>query len=64
MDQDTFILNDKEYMIDNLTTEQKGLLANVQNLNFQLGQLEFSKQAFINALEKSLNAEVPSDEEK
>ena len=62
-------LNDKEYIIEDMTDEQKVMvqhvndLQNKQNTNaFISDQLQVGKEAFINMLSKSLNTEVEEAE--
>ena len=58
-------LDDKEYIIEDMTDEQKAMvnhindLQNKQNTNaFMADQLQVGKEAFINMLRASLNEEV------
>ena len=58
-------LDDKEYIIEDMTDEQKAMvnhindLQNKQNTNqFMADQLSVGKEAFINMLRASLNEEV------
>ena len=58
-------LDDKEYIIEDMTDEQKMMvnhindIQNKQNSNqFIADQLSVGKEAFINMLRKSLNSEV------
>ena len=58
-------LDDKEYVIEDMTDEQKAMvnhindLQNKQNTNqFMADQLAVGKEAFINMLRASLNEEV------
>jgi len=58
-------LDDKEYVIEDMTDEQKAMvnhindLQNKQNTNqFMADQLSVGKEAFINMLRASLNEEV------
>ena len=62
-------LDEKEYVIDEMTDEEKMLLNNINdtqskiNTNqFMRDQLEVGKEAFINKLRDSLEAE-PAEEE-
>ena len=62
-------LDGKEYEIDSMTDEQKAMTNHVADLNrkietmaFNMQQLEFGKQAFINALKSSLSAEDKDEE--
>ena len=62
-------LDDKEYVIEDMTDEQKAMvnhindLQNKQNTNQFMGdQLAVGKEAFINMLRASLNEEVEEAE--
>ncbi len=62
-------LDDKEYIIEDMTDEQKMMvnhindLQNKQNTNqFMADQLQVGKEAFINMLRESLNTEVEEAE--
>lgn len=51
----------KEYVIDDMNDEQKVMVSHIADLtrkmetmNFNMQQLEFGKQAFVNALKKTL----------
>lgn len=62
-------LDDKEYVIEDMTDEQKMMvnhindLQNKQNTNqFMADQLSVGKEAFINMLRASLNEEVEEAE--
>ena len=64
-------LDDKEYVIEDMTDEQKMMvnhindLQNKQNTNqFMADQLSVGKEAFINMLRTSLNAKEESKEAK
>jgi hypothetical protein len=59
----TITINDKEYKLDDFTAEQSALVNHVADLErkinssrFNLDQLIFGKEAFINALAASLEA--------
>ena len=61
-------LDDKEYVIEDMTDEQKMMvnhindLQNKQNTNqFMADQLQVGKEAFINMLRTSLNNPSPHD---
>jgi len=63
-EQPVLNLDDKEYVIEDMTDEQKSMinhindLQNKQNTNqFMADQLAVGKEAFINMLRESLNAE-------
>ena len=58
-------IDDKEYFYEDLTQEQQtivnhisDLTRKVQSSEFNLQQLNFGKQAFVNALKQSLEAET------
>jgi hypothetical protein len=57
-------VNGKEFLIEDMTEEQKALLNHVNDLDrkigqaqFNLEQLNFGKNAFVNSLSQSLGAE-------
>ena len=57
-------LDDKEYNIEELADDQKVMVAHIADLNrkiesatFNLQQLQFGRQAFINSLKQELNKE-------
>ena len=56
-------INDKEFLIEDLTDEQKAMLNHINDLDrkigqsqFNLEQLNFGKNAFVNSLSQSLEA--------
>ncbi len=56
-------VNDKEFLIEDLTDEQKAMLNHINDLDrkigqsqFNLEQLNFGKNAFVNSLSQSLEA--------
>jgi hypothetical protein len=58
-------INDEEYIFDDLSDEQKAMVNHISDLDrkinssrFNLDQLIFGKDAFFNALNTSLEAEV------
>jgi len=62
-DTQTITLNEKEYNVANFTDEQTALVNHVADLErkisqsqFNLDQLSFGKEAFVNALAASLEA--------
>jgi len=62
-------LDEKEYVIDEMTDEEKMLLNHINDMQskintnqFMRDQLEVGKEAFINKLRESLEAE-PAEEE-
>ena len=69
-DKPVLTLDDKEYIIEDMTDEQKSMvnhindLQNKQNTNqFMADQLSVGKEAFINMLRTSLTAEPEEVEE-
>jgi len=59
-------INEKEYAIENLTDDQKGMLAQITNLdnkvgnlNMEMAQLQAARQFFVNNL--SASVEAPED---
>ena len=55
-------IDDKEYILEDMTDEQKQLVNHVADLDrkvissqFNLEQLQFGKQAFVNKLKESLD---------
>jgi hypothetical protein len=62
-------VNDKEYIYEDMTDEQKALINHVNDLDrkigtsqFNLEQLQFGKAAFVNALSESLESKVEEAE--
>ena len=62
-------LDDKEYVIEDMTDEQKVLLNHINDLQnkinsmqFNLDQVSIGKEAFIEKLRESLNAEPEESE--
>ena len=62
-------INEKEYLIDDLTQEQKVMVDHVADLDrkissstFNLQQLNFGKQAFVDALKASLEKDSEDKE--
>ena len=58
------VLEDKEYQIENMADDQKVMLAHIQDLQrkidgatFNLQQLQYGRQAFVNALKEALEKE-------
>ena len=56
-------VNDKEFFIEDMTDEQKAMINHIQDLDrkigtsqFNLDQLNFGKNAFVNALSQSLES--------
>jgi len=63
-DKTIITVNDEEYIYEDMTDEQKALLNHINDLDrkigtsqFNLEQLTFGKNAFVNALSQSLNSE-------
>lgn len=59
-------INEKEYAIEDLTDDQKGMLAQITNLdnkvgnlNMEMAQLQAARQFFVNNL--SASVEAPED---
>ena len=57
-------INEKEFFIEDMTDEQKAMINHIQDLDrkiissqFNLEQLNFGKNAFVNALSNSLNTQ-------
>ena len=57
-------INEKDFFIEDMTDEQKTLLNHIQDLSrkitaskFNLEQLNFGKNAFVNSLSHSLNTQ-------
>lgn len=64
-------LFDKEYLLDDLTDEQKAMVNHIADLEnkingtaFNLDQLNVGKEAFINKLRESLESKDEEQEEK
>jgi hypothetical protein len=64
MAENTLILDDKEYNVDDLTDKQKYLCSQIRNLKtkqqqhrFQLDQIAVGLKGFVDALQESLAAE-------
>ena len=69
-EQTPITVNDKEYILEDMTDQQKALLNHVNDLDrklnsarFNLDQLAFGREAFVNALAQSLESEEDSDSE-
>ena len=67
--EQTITVNDKEYKLDDFTAEQSALVNHVADLErkiassqFNLDQLMFGKEAFVNALATSLEAPEEAEE--
>ena len=57
-------INNEEFFIEDMTDEQKAMINHIQDLNrkittsqFNLEQLNFGKNAFVNTLSQSLNTQ-------
>jgi len=57
-------VNNEEFFIEDMTDEQKAMINHIQDLDrkittsqFNLEQLNFGKNAFVNALSNSLNTQ-------
>ena len=57
-------INNKEFFIEDMTDEQKAMINHIQDLTrkiessqFNLEQLNFGKNAFVNSLSNSLNTQ-------
>ena len=64
-DKTVITVNDKEHIYEDMTEEQKGLINHINDLDrkigtsqFNLEQLNFGKNAFVNALSQSLESEA------
>jgi len=60
----TITVNDTEYFLEDMTDEQKAMINHIQDLTrkietsqFNLEQLNFGKNAFVNSLSQSLNTQ-------
>ena len=58
-------INNEEFFIEDMTDEQKAMINHISDLDrkiqtsqFNLEQLNFGKNAFVNALSNSLNTQV------
>jgi len=64
-DKTVITVNNEEYVYEEMTDEQKGLINHINDLDrkigssqFNLEQLMFGKDAFVNTLSQSLEAEA------
>jgi len=62
-DKTVITVNDKEHIYEDMTEEQKGLINHINDLDrkigtskFNLEQLTFGKNAFVNSLSQSLDS--------
>ena len=67
-DKTIITVKDEEHIYEDMTDEQKGLINHINDLDrkigtsqFNLEQLNFGKNAFVNALSQSLNSEVEAE---
>ena len=67
--EQTLVLDDKEYNINDLQDDQKLLVAHINDLNrkvdsarFNLQQMEMGRQSFVQSLKNSLEAPEASEE--
>ena len=66
--RDSIIIDEKKYYIDGMDDNQKGMVIHIKDLNEKIGnnefsmtQLQFARQAFVNALKESFFVEVIDD---
>jgi|TARA_R100001443_G_C3346646_1_gene175778 hypothetical protein len=66
----TLVLDDKEYQIEDLGDDQKMMVAHINDLNrkidgatFNLQQLQYGRQAFVNALKNDLEKDDKKEDE-
>ena len=66
--RDSIIIDEKKYYIDEMDDNQKGMVIHIKDLNEKIGnnefsmtQLQFARQAFVNALKESFFVEVFDD---
>lgn len=66
--RDSIIIDEKKYYIDEMDDNQKGMVIHIKDLNEKIGnnefsmtQLQFARQAFVNALKESFFVEVIDD---
>ena len=64
-DKTIITVNDEEHIYEDMTDEQKGLINHINDLDrkigtsqFNLEQLTFGKNAFVNSLSQSLESEA------
>mgnify|MGYP003124046221 CR=1 FL=1 len=69
-EQTPITVNDKEYVLEDMTEQQKAMVNHINDLDrkmasmrFNLDQLAFGREAFVNALAQSLDSEEDSDSE-
>ena len=68
--QTPITVNDKEYIVEDMTDEQKVMLNHINDLDrklanarFNLDQLNVGREAFVNMLAASLEAEATAEED-
>ena len=66
----TLVLDDKEYQIEDLGDDQKMMVAHINDLirkidgaTFNLQQLQYGRQAFVNALKNDLEKDDKKEDE-
>ena len=66
----TLVLDDIEYQIEDLGDDQKMMVAHINDLNrkidgatFNLQQLQYGRQAFVNALKNDLEKDDKKEDE-
>ena len=66
----TLVLDDKEYQIEDLGDDQKMMVAHINDINrkidgatFNLQQLQYGRQAFVNALKNDLEKDDKKEDE-
>ena len=69
-EQTPITVNDKEYILEDMSDQQKAMVNHINDLDrkmasmrFNLDQLAFGREAFVNALAQSLDAEEEQSEE-
>ena len=69
-EQTPITVNDKEYILEDMTEQQQAMVNHINDLDrkmasmrFNLDQLGFGREAFVNALAQSLQTEAVSDED-
>ena len=68
-EKNPIILNDKEYFVEDMTEQQRTMVNHIADLDrkmsttrFNLDQLSVGREAFINMLASSLEAEAATEE--
>jgi hypothetical protein len=66
----TITINEKEYVIEDLTSDEQGMLAQIgnldnkiANLNAEMGQLQAAREYFVNNISASVEVEEDVAEE-